>query len=137
MKPKINIAIAEDHTLIRNGTISFLEKYSEFTVLFGAENGRDLMNKLETSIPDVLLLDISMPVMDGIEALQLIQVKYPQIKVIMYSSHYDRFYIKETIKEGAVGFLSKNCMMEEMVKAIKTAHETGFYHSAFVAEALK
>jgi len=136
MKPKITIAIAEDHALLRDGTISILEKYDEFTVLFGAENGKDLMNKLETSIPDILLLDITMPVMDGMEALELIKIHYPQIKVIMHSSHYNRSYIKASFKAGAVAFLSKNCLVEEMIETIKLTHQNGFFYNKFVQDIL-
>lgn len=141
MKKIIHIAIVDDHQITRDGLISLLKEYDEVQVLFDAGNGKELLDKLKVHRPDIILLDIAMPIMNGKEALEKIQLKYPKIKVIMMSQYFDNGHIIEFIKSGASAFLPKNCNIDKILDAIYAVHETGEYYdnkvSAAIAAVLK
>lgn len=128
MKAPINIAIADDHVVLREGMIALLKEYDEFQVVASVNNGKELLQALKTCKPDIILLDIEMPVMGGKEALEYIRVKYPKIKTIIMSMHFNDAYIIEFIKNGACGFLPKNCNIEKIVDAVHSVHDTGYYY---------
>jgi DNA-binding NarL/FixJ family response regulator len=136
MKKPINIALAEDHLLFRQGLTTLLKEYEEINVLFDASNGIELLDELKKSKPDVILLDIEMPIMNGKEALLKIKEKYPAIKVIMISSYYDDAYITEYLLLGAVGFLPKHCDIEKVIDAIFAVYEQGFYFDNNISKSL-
>lgn len=136
MKRPIHIGMAEDHLLFRQGVISLLKEYEEINILFDVGNGKELLDILKTSKPDIVLLDIEMPIMNGKEALAKIQEKYPYVKVIMISMHYDDAYITEYIINGAVGFLPKNCDIEKIVDAIYAVYEQGYYFDSKISKSL-
>ena len=136
MKRPIHIGMAEDHLLFRQGVIALLKEYEEINILFDVGNGKELLDILKTSKPDIVLLDIEMPVMNGKEALAKIQEKYPNVKVIMISMHYDDAYITEYIINGAVGFLPKNCDIEKIVDAIYAVYEQGYYFDSKISKSL-
>jgi DNA-binding NarL/FixJ family response regulator len=136
MKRPINIGMAEDHLLFRQGVISLLKEHEEINILFDVGNGKELLDILKTSKPDVLLLDIEMPIMNGKEALAKIQEKHPNVKVVMISMHYDDAYITEYITNGAVGFLPKNCDIEKIVDAINAVYEQGYYFDSKISKSL-
>ncbi len=127
MKPKISIAIAEDHVLFRQGMVSLLNEEDDVSIAFEAGNGQELLDSLKHTIPHVILLDISMPVMEGKEALTKIRETYPEVKVIMLSMYYESSYIAEYLAKGARAFLPKNCDIDKVVDAIRTVHHKGFY----------
>lgn len=128
MDEKIKVAIAEDHVLLRESLISLLNEFKQTEMLWGVNNGKELLDQLKVSRPDIVLLDIDMPVMNGHEALNLIRRDYPDIKVIMLSMHFEYSYIKEFINMGACAFLSKNCRIEKLIEAIHTVHTEGKYY---------
>ena len=136
MKRPIHIGMAEDHLLFRQGVIALLKEYEEINILFDVGNGKELLDILKTSKPDIVLLDIEMPIMNGKEALAKIQEKYPNVKVIMISMHYDDAYITEYIINGAVGFLPKNCDIEKIVDAIYAVYEQGYYFDSKISKSL-
>jgi two-component system response regulator DegU len=127
MKPKISIAIAEDHVLFRQGMVSLLNEEEDVSIAFEAGNGQELLDSLQHTLPHVILLDISMPVMEGKEALTKIRETYPEVKVIMLSMYYESSYIAEYLAKGARAFLPKNCDIDKVVDAIRTVHHKGFY----------
>lgn len=127
MKQKISIAIAEDHVLFRQGMVSLLNEEEDVSIAFEAGNGQELLDSLKHTIPHVILLDISMPVMEGKEALTKIRETYPEVKVIMLSMYYESSYIAEYLAKGARAFLPKNCDIDKVVDAIRTVHHKGFY----------
>lgn len=128
--------MAEDHLLFRQGLTTLLKEYEEINVLFDASNGIELLDELKKSKPDVILLDIEMPIMNGKEALLKIKEKYPAIKVIMISSYYDDAYITEYLLLGAVGFLPKHCDIEKVIDAIFAVYEQGFYFDNNISKSL-
>lgn len=141
MSKLIHIGIADDHLVLRQGLISLLKEYDHLNVIISVNNGKELMDALKNSKPDIILLDIDMPVMNGREALEKINVKYPKVKVIIISQHFNDAYIIEFIKNGARGFLPKNCDIDKIVDAIQLVHEQGEYYdnkvSATMAAVLK
>jgi DNA-binding NarL/FixJ family response regulator len=127
MKPNISIAIAEDHVLFRQGMVSLLNEEEDFNIVFVAGNGVELLDQLKEQVPNIILLDISMPVMEGKEALSRIRELYPEAKVIMLSMYYESSYIAEYLAKGARAFLPKNCDIEKVIEAVRTVHNKGFY----------
>lgn len=136
MSKYINIGIADDHLLLRQGLVSLLKEYSDLRVTVDVNNGRELMDALKTSRPDIILLDIEMPVMNGREALEKITLKYPDIKVIIMSMHFNDAYIIEFIKNGACAFLPKNCDVDKILDAILSVYELGYYYDHRVSLAM-
>lgn len=136
MIKKINIAITEDHDLMRQGMIALLKEEEGINILFDVGNGRLLLDKLKITQPDIILLDIAMPEMDGKEAIEIICKLYPKIKVIIISTHYNDTHIAEMIMKGARGFLPKACDIEKVVDAIYSVYDTGFYFDNKVSKSL-
>lgn len=137
METPIKIAMVEDHLVLRQGLIALLKDEKSITVLFDVSNGQELLDNLAQQKPDVVLLDIDMPVMDGREALKHIINDFPEIKVIMLTMHFSAGYIISFLKEGASAFLPKGAGIEEIVRAIKSVFKRGFYHSEKVAEIIE
>ncbi len=126
----ITIAIAEDHVLIRQALSTMLEKEQEIKVLFDVGNGKELLERLENERPQILILDIEMPVMDGEQVFEVIKLKYPSIKVIILSMHYNEAYVSKFVMAGVVGFLPKNCDFDKLLSTIYSVHEHGYYVDA-------
>jgi DNA-binding NarL/FixJ family response regulator len=133
---KINIAIADDHKMIRQSLISILSKDESFQFIFEAENGVDLMSKLTVRQPDVLLLDIKMPILDGINALKFVSEKYPCIRILILSAFFDEAYISQALRYGVNGFLTKSMDVDEIAKAINVAFRNEVYMTNFLSNAL-
>lgn len=133
MNKSIKIGIAEDHLLTRQGLISLLKEFDDIRILFDVSNGRDLLESLKASMPDIILLDIEMPVMNGREAFEKIKLKYPKLKVIIISMHFKDSYIIEFVKKGVNGFLNKNSSIEKIVDALYNVHKFGHYYDNTVS----
>lgn len=123
----IKVAIADDHKLIRQAIIFGLTGDSYISIVLETENATELINNIPKYNPDIVLLDIKMPGMNGIEALKIISDKYPEIKVIMISAFLDEVYIAQCLEYGIYGYLSKTMGICEIVKAIKEAFENRMY----------
>jgi DNA-binding NarL/FixJ family response regulator len=136
MKKSIHLGIADDHLVLRQGLISLLKEYDHLNIVLSVNNGKELMEELKKTKPDIILLDIEMPLMNGREALEKITIHYPKIKVIMISQYFTDAYIIEFIKNGACGFLPKNCDIEKIVDAIQLVHENGEYYDNKVSSAM-
>ena len=126
-KDHIKIIIAEDHGLIRHALASLLKRIEGFEVIGLAGNGMEVLKQLETAKPDIILMDIKMPQMNGIEATRRINEKMPWIKIIGLSMYDHPTFIKEMLRNGAKGFLSKDCAFEELREAIQTVFTGGTY----------
>jgi DNA-binding NarL/FixJ family response regulator len=136
MNKIIQIGIADDHKLLRQGLIALLSEYDHLHVMLEASNGKELMKALTKDEPDIIILDIEMPEMDGKEALTLIRAKYPKIKVMMMSMHFNDAYIVEFIQNGACAFLPKNCDIDKILDAVQAVHEVGCYYDSKVSKAM-
>ncbi|MFL5729407.1 MAG: response regulator [Cytophagaceae bacterium] len=133
MMDKIRIILADDHILVREGFKSLLAKKKEFEVVGEAENGKALLELLENLSADVLLVDISMPQMNGIEAIAQMKKINPNLKFIMLTMHEEAEYILKSIQAGANGYLLKNVELDELENAIKTVANGGKYFNSTVS----
>src|SRR5215468_9046567 len=132
----IKVAIADDHALFRTGVKTSLSARKDIQMVAEAENGMQLLNLLKHIQPDVILLDIQMPIMDGITTLPEIKKLYPEIKVIMLTMHNDHSMISKLMELGANAYLTKNSDSEVIYEAIKTTYEQEFYFNALTNKAL-
>jgi DNA-binding NarL/FixJ family response regulator len=123
----IKLAIADDHKLIRQAIAYSLSEDTYISLVLETENATDLINNIPKYKPEIVLLDIKMPGMNGIEALKIITDKYPEVKVIMISAFLDEVYIAQCLEYGIYGYLSKTTGMSEIRKAINEAAENRVY----------
>ncbi len=115
----IRILIADDHTLLRAGVRSLLQAISEFEVVGEANDGREALELVDTLRPHVLLMDISMPNMNGLMAASKISVDYPEVRVIILSMHTNEDFVGQAIQNGVAGYLLKNAEAAELEFAVK------------------
>lgn len=132
----IQLAIADDHQLFREGLRTIINAQSKHQVIIEASNGQLLIDQLKEKQVDVILMDLKMPVLDGIEATKLISKKFPDIKIIILSMHEDDKFILHMLEQGAKGYLLKNCDPKELVQAIETVQEQGYYFNDRVSRAM-
>lgn len=115
------IIIADDHRLFRDGLRNLLEKQGNFKVVGEASNGQSLIQMAQSLTPDVIIMDIAMPELNGIEATRKLQLGDLNIKIIILSMHSDRRYVSEAFKAGAMAYLLKDCAFEELLDSIESA----------------
>lgn len=133
---KIKIAIADDHKIVRQGYCALFNTENSVKLVFDVENGREVLNQLEKNEIDVLLLDIDMPVLNGKQTLNILNVKYPNVKVIMLSMYFDDFHIAEFVTNGARGFLAKNTDFDDVIDAIHSVNDQGYYFNNKISKVL-
>lgn len=114
----IRLILADDHKMFRDGLRPLLERQREFSVVGEAADGRDLLALVETLRPDLIVLDVSMPGLNGVEAARRIREFDPAIRIIMLSMHAERRFVVESLKAGASGYLLKDDAFEELIRAI-------------------
>ncbi|MDF2434220.1 MAG: hypothetical protein JWP44_3851 [Mucilaginibacter sp.] len=124
---KIKLAIADDHKIFRNGLKATLEDCADFDLVFEASNGKQLIALLPSIMPDVILMDIKMPEMDGIQTTAYVKQHFCRIKVLALSMFNEDKYIVDMMKAGASGYLLKNAEPEEIIEAISTVYEKDYY----------
>ncbi|MEY4660234.1 MAG: hypothetical protein RLZZ42_186 [Bacteroidota bacterium] len=133
---QIKVAIADDHVLFRAGVKTAMNMHKDIKMIAEADNGMQLLSVLKHVRPDVILLDIQMPIMDGINTLPEIKNLYPDIKVIMLTMHNDHSMISKLMELGANSYLTKNSDSEIIYQAIKTVHEQEYYFNQLTNKAL-
>ncbi len=135
----IRVAIADDQRLFRKGMIALVNSFENINIIFEAENGKQLIECLEITEekPNIILLDLSMPEMNGLEALKIIKEKYPSIGVIILTIHEAEHHILATIQAGANGYLAKNAEPEEVEKAIREVFRNDFYFTIPMLEIMR
>ncbi|KGK14933.1 response regulator [Vibrio navarrensis] len=136
MDRPIRIVIVDDHQVVLDGFIARLEIEPEIEVVGTASNGLEALDAVRRHKPDVVLMDISMPIMNGIEATRLIKEELPESKVLMLTMHDNREYIMKVMQEGAVGYMLKEISAEKMVQAIKTVNQGSTYFCESVTQTL-
>ncbi|GDX52168.1 DNA-binding response regulator [Bacteroidota bacterium] len=129
----IKIFVADDHQLFIEGIKALTRDSQEVKLIGEAENGEDLLNQLKTNVPDVILMDINMPKINGIEATKKIRQLYPDIKILALTMFDDTLYVSEMIKAGASGYLLKNAGRAELITAITTVFKGERYVSSEVS----
>jgi DNA-binding NarL/FixJ family response regulator len=133
---KIRIVLADDHPLIREGFKSLLNKSEKFEIVGEAENGRELIEIAGRIKPDIILTDVKMPVMNGLDAIEELAKNFPVMKFIVLTMHEEREYIVNALKIGASGYLLKTIEGPELEKAITTIFQGGKYFSPIVTNIL-
>ncbi len=118
----IKVFIADDQQLIRESLKLYLESTGEFTVTGTAENGQEVLSAIEENAPDIILMDIRMPFLDGVECTKLVKQKYPETKIIILTTFDDDEYVYNALKHGASGYLLKGIALTELSSAIKTVY---------------
>ena len=129
----ISIVLADDHTIVRQGLAKLLEAEPNLRVIGEAKNGREAVRKVEELKPDIVVMDIAMPLLNGIEATRQIKKISPHTKVIILSMHAHDRYISELISLGASGYLLKDSTGGEIIKAISAADEGDTYLSPSIS----
>jgi two-component system response regulator NreC len=132
-KMSIRILLADDHAITREGLRSLIEKQSDIEVIGEAEDGRKAVCLVRELLPDILITDISMPNLNGIDATRQIVRDYPKVKVIALSVHSNKAFVADMLKAGASGYVLKECLFDELADAINTVVKGGIYLSAKVA----
>ena len=131
--PKIKIVIVEDHPLTRETLVYQLNKLEKFEVMASFENGKEALEFVKLKAPDVILTDIDMPVMDGIEATLEIKKINSKIKVIMLTNYQDKIRVLESFQSGANGYCVKNIKINELSKVIDIVLEGGIWTDSKIA----
>ena len=130
----INILIADDHEVIHNGIADILKSNKRYHIVGHAYNGQEVIEKAINLLPDLIFMDISMPLLNGIEAIKLISEKLPEVKIIALSQHDETEYVIQALKAGANGYLIKNSKKEDFFNAIETVVLKNRYLSGELSE---
>ncbi|SOD12174.1 response regulator transcription factor [Pedobacter xixiisoli] len=136
---RINVAIADDQKLFRKGMIALVNSFENMKIIFEAENGKQLVDFIdsEQEKPNIILLDLSMPEMNGLEALKIIKENHPEIGIVILTIHEAEHHILATIQAGANGYLAKNAEPEEVEKAIREVFKSDFYFTVPMLEIMR
>ena len=128
------VLIADDHQLFREGLVNLITSAPDIEVIAEAKDGKEATEKAQKLKPDVVLIDIGMPVMNGIEATRIIKKENPKIKVIAVSMHSDRQFVKGVLEAGADGYLLKNCTYRQLIEAVQSVVSGKKYLSDDITE---
>ncbi len=130
----IRVMLVDDHDMVRRGLAAFLQVKSDLTLVGEARDGLEALEVCDTAQPDVILMDLVMPVMDGAAATLAIRERYPDVQVIALTSFQEKDLIRDALEAGAIGYLLKNVTIDELAVAIRAAHAG---QSTLSPEALK
>jgi two-component system, NarL family, response regulator NreC len=133
---KIRIVLADDHTIVRSGLRALLERRSNLIVVGEASHGREVIEVVEQELPDVVLMDIAMPLLNGIEATERIVSEWPKTAVIVLSMHSDEAYVLRALKAGARGYLLKDSAQTDLIQAIEAVTAGKAFFSPAVSKLL-
>jgi DNA-binding NarL/FixJ family response regulator len=128
------VLIADDHQIMREGLRTMLEKEHDLKVVGEAENGRMTLRLARELIPDVIIMDVAMPDLNGIEATRQIIAELPSVKIIALSMHDDRRFVLNMLKAGAAGYMLKDCAFKDLAKAIRVVRANKTYLSDEIAD---
>jgi len=132
----ITLGLIDDHNLFREGIKSLLDKMNNIELVLEAVSGKDLLAKLNNTVPDVILLDLEMEEMNGMDATVKVKELYPDMKVIILTMHKEERMISYLMEVGANGYLLKDTNRQELEDAIRSVYEKSFYFNPFVSQAL-
>jgi two-component system nitrate/nitrite response regulator NarL len=132
----IRVLLVDDHPLVLDGINACLSSEPNIEVVGQANNGLEALELAEALSPDVVLMDVSMPVMNGLEATKELKLRFPDFRVLILSMHENREYILQLIQSGAAGYVLKDVSSKELVKAIEVVHQGGTYFSSRASDTL-
>ena len=133
---KTKILLADDHRLFRDGLRTLLEKRADLEVVGETVDGPGTIAAVRDLKPDIVLMDVTMPELNGIEATRRILSDHPHIRVIMLSMHADQRFVVESLRAGAVGYLLKDCAIDELLEAIRMVSKNQRYLSRLIEESI-
>lgn len=130
----IKIVLAEDHEVVRQGLKTLIDREIDLEVVGEASNGKEAIDLTEENRPDIVLMDITMPRLNGFEATRRIFESFPDVKLLMLTAHDDKDYIFRSLEAGASGYLVKKTAADELIKAIHTVNGGGAYLGSTITE---
>ena len=136
LRPMIRLALADDQLLFRRGLVMLLRDMTGVQVVFECGNGEELLMGLRDNPIDIVLLDLEMPVLDGMQALVRVKAEHPDVKVIILSTHEKEAHIANAMELGANGYMLKSADTNEIENAVRSVHESGYYYSDRVSHAM-
>lgn len=131
--PEIRVLICDDHAILRDGIRTLLERQDDICVVGEAGNGREALARVAELNPDIVLMDVAMPEMDGIQATRLIKQQFPDVKVLILTQHDDREYVGSLLQAGASGYVLKRSGGHEVSLALRQVYEQGAYLAPIIA----
>jgi DNA-binding NarL/FixJ family response regulator len=132
----IKVLLADDHSIVRAGLRRIVEESGEMEVVAEAADGREAIDQVKRHLPDVAVIDISMPDLDGLEVVSQLRNFHPQLPILILTMHEEGQYVVRAIEAGAMGYLTKQSAPEQLVKAIRKVHAGSRYVTDAAAEAL-
>ncbi|MCG7852016.1 MAG: response regulator transcription factor [Methanosarcinaceae archaeon] len=132
----LRVLLVDDHPIVRKGIRSLLENETGIDVVGEAENGKEAIKKVEGLTPDVVVMDISMPLLNGLDATRQIKRRFPEVRVLILTMHSNEEYISEILKAGASGYLVKKAVPEELVSAIHAVSQGNSFLSPSVSKSV-
>jgi len=136
MSTLIRVLVADDHSVVRQGIRHVLEGAEEFTIVAEAENGNEVAELVAQSKPDVVVLDISMPGLSGIEVTAVLRKRFPECRVLILSMYDNQEYVLEAVRSGAHGYLLKDTAADDLATAIRSIHSGEAFYSPPIAAKL-
>jgi two-component system, NarL family, response regulator DegU len=133
---KIKLALVDDHNLFRRGIASILGQVADFELILEASNGQEFIEKIPRKMPDVVLLDLQMPVLDGTATADYLRENYPLIKIIVLTMHDEDRMVLHLLEKGVSGYLLKDADPDEVEKAVRKVIDEGVYLNEFVSRAM-
>ena len=131
---KIKVVVADDHTILRQGIKALLNNQEEIEVVGEAKDGREAIKVIEELLPDVILMDIAMPGLNGLEATRRIKKKFPKTKVVVLTMHTNEEYIFQILNAGADGYLVKETAFQDLISAINSVHRGEAFMSPSISK---
>jgi two-component system, NarL family, response regulator DegU len=137
MKKTLKVYIADDHTLFRKAMVNLLQTFDRISEVKDAENGKELLTLVKFDQPDIVIVDLQMPVMDGAETCEQLIHKFPDVKIVILTMHDSERYMVHMMEIGVHAFLLKNTEPDELKKAIYSVVDKDFYHNDWVASVMR
>ena len=131
---KIKVLLADDHTIVRKGIRSLLDDEPNIEVVGEAEDGHETLEKVDSRNPDIVLMDSTMPVLNGLEATRQIKKRFPSVKVLVLTMHTNEAYIFQFLQAGASGYLVKQTAPQELLMAIQAVHRGESFLSPVISQ---
>ena len=135
-RPMIRILIADDHPMMLTGIKTILNSRKHLQIVGDATNGEEAISRTKALAPDIVLMDISMPVMNGLEATAVLRKEAPEVRVILLTMHDDKEYVAQFVKSGAHGYIVKTGPPDEILSAIEAVHRGGAFFSPSISQAI-
>ena len=132
----IKVLLADDHSIVRAGLRRIVEESGDMEVIAEAADGREAIQQAQKQLPDVAVIDISMPVLDGLEVISQLRNYYPKLPILILTMHEEGQYVVRAIEAGAMGYITKQSAPEQLVKAIRKVHSGSRFVTDEAAEAL-